>query len=391
MIFSQIGGNYNMAKISQVRRCYNCGAILQSDDPSKEGYINKETYENAQQNFMFCEKCFEIERFHGSTNEPFISEDYLYFLNDAKKKNALIVYVVNLFSFEASFSSTVNEIIKDMDILVVGNKFDLLPKDVRESDIEEYVAHRFRASGLKITRDQVALATVDDDETAKSILSLIYEKRAGRNVYVIGTQSSGKSTLVNSFLRVYSNMSNGNIVTHNYPHTKLQVMEIPLSSKTSLYDAPGMSATNSILNEIDSASLKSIYLTKSVEPREISLSEGHALFIGGLAIIELVEGKKTTLTMYFNDKIQFKKMGGAHFQERFVQLVNRKLLTPSLSRIKSVHNLDCYEIKITESNLRDIGIQGLGWFTFEAKGQTLRVYVPKGTSIYNSRPKIIVD
>jgi len=378
-----------MSKISQVRRCYNCGAILQSSDPSKEGYINKDTLENAAQSFMFCEKCFEIERFHQLSNEPVISDDYLYFLNDAKKKNALIVYVVNLFSFEASFSSTVNEIIKDMDILVVGNKYDLLPKGVSENSIEEYIAHRFRASGLKIKKDQVAIATVDDDQTAKEILSLIYEKRHGRDVYVIGAAMSGKSTLVNSFLRVYSNMSKGNIVTHHYPHTKLQVMEIPLSSKTSLYDAPGMSVNNSILNNIDAATMKSIYLTKAVEPRYVSLNENHALFIGGLAILELVEGKKTEFTMYFHDKVELKKVSGERFQDRFIQLVNRKLLSPSLSKIKSVHNLDCYEIKITEANERDIGIEGLGWFTFEAKGQTLRVYVPKGTSIYSSRPKVI--
>ena len=380
-----------MSKISQVRRCYNCGAILQSDDPTKEGYINKDTLENAAQNFMFCEKCFEVERFHQTANEPVISDDYLYFLNDAKKKNALIVYVVNAFSFEASFSSTVNKIIQDMDILVVSNKIDLLPKDAKEKDIAEYIAHRFRASGLKITKDQVELASLNDDETAKHILSTIYEMRRGRDVYVIGTQMSGKSTLVRSFLRVYSNMSSGNIITHHYPHTKMQVMEIPLSKKTSLFDAPGMSATNSILNEIDNTTLKSIYLTKAVEPREISLSKGHALFIGGVAIVELVEGKKTKLTMFFHNKIQFKKMSGEHFQERFVQLVNRKLLTPSLTKIKSVHNLDCFEISVTEANYRDIGIQGLGWFTFEANKQTLRVYVPKGTSIYSSRPKIMID
>ena len=115
-----------MAKISQIRRCYSCGAVLQSEDPTKEGYVKKETLENASQNFLFCDHCFELERYKNKSNDPEVSEDYLKFIMDAKRKNALIVYVVNLFSFEASFSLQINSILEGMDILVVGNKFLVL-------------------------------------------------------------------------------------------------------------------------------------------------------------------------------------------------------------------------------------------------------------------------
>ena len=140
-----------MAKIAQIRRCYSCGAVLQSDDPTKEGYVKKETLENASQHFLFCDRCFELERYQNKSNDPEVSEDYIRFLSDAKRKNALLVYVVNLFSFEASFSVQINAIIQDMDILVVGNKFDLLPESCTEDETKEYVAHRFRASGIHLT------------------------------------------------------------------------------------------------------------------------------------------------------------------------------------------------------------------------------------------------
>ena len=88
-----------MAQISQIRKCYNCGAVLQSNDPSKEGYVSKEVLENGSQNFLFCNKCFEIERFQPKTNEPLVGEDLLTIVKDAKAKDALLVYVINLFSF----------------------------------------------------------------------------------------------------------------------------------------------------------------------------------------------------------------------------------------------------------------------------------------------------
>ena len=378
-----------MAKISQVRRCYSCGAVLQSEDPTKEGYVKKETLENASQNFLFCDSCFELERYQNKSNDPKVSEDYLRFLMDAKRKNALLVYVVNLFSFEASFSLQINAIIQGMDILAVGNKFDLLPPSCSEEETKEYVAHRFRASGIKLTRDDVILGSATTDENAKHILSRIFELRNGRDVYVIGASMSGKTTLVQSFLRVYSNMSKGTISTHLYPKTKLSVMEIPLSSSASLYDAPGISIDNSILYNLDRSTLKQIYLTKVVEPRKVALEEGQVLCLGGIGYIQLIKGKKTVFNCYFHDHVELKKISGQHVDQKFIQLVLRKRLVPSLPRIHSGHDLDVFEITITETNFRDIGIQGFGWLNFKAANQTFRICIPKGVAIYSSRPKVL--
>lgn len=380
-----------MAKISQIRRCYNCGAVLQSDDPKKEGYVKKEILENASQNFLFCDNCFEHERHRPTTNEPIVDPEFLHMLNNAKEKNALIVYVVNLFSFEASFSSEVNEIIQGMNILVVANKFDLLPEGTKEEDTIEYVAHRFRASGLTIHSENVVLANAFDDETARNIITRIYELKNGKDVYIIGSSLAGKTTLISSFLRVYKNLSQGIIVTEEYPGTSLRVMQIPLNARSSMYDTPGISINNSILYELDKTTLQQIYLLEPVVAKKLTISNGQAIYFGGMAIVELLEGKKTELSAYFHKNMQYKKINSKKTEEKFVQLVSRKALKPSFNRIKSAKDLDIFDIQVTESNYRDIGIQGLGWFNFKAKKQTFRIYVPKGVSIYTSRPKIIKD
>ena len=107
-----------------------------------------------------------------------------------------------------------------------------------------------------------------------------------------------------------------------------------------------------------------------------------------MSFVELVKGKKTSLRCYFADGVQLKKRSNNKCEEAFVKAIAKKAVKPVCSRIKSVKDLDVFEIKVTESNYRDIGIQGLGWFNFLAKDQTFRIYVPKGVSIYTSRPKI---
>ncbi len=381
-----------MEQISKVRKCYKCGATLQSEDPSKEGYVLPEILENPTQNFIFCQKCFEEERFRSLSNEPYIDEEFIKILQEAKANNCLLVYVVNLFSFETSFSKEVIDIIKDMKILVVGTKFDLLPENATKEHIQDYVVQRFRVAGLKIAAEDVFIVSSkeDDDDAVQETLTKIFELKNAKDVYVIGSQDAGKTSLINSFLKIYKNLSNGNIVTCNYKDTHLKVMQIPLTNKSAMYETPGISITNSILFGLDAKTLRAIYLTKPVKPHEITLSEGHSLFIGGLAIVELVKGDKMDLLCYFHDKVELNKNHVRDVESKFIRLNKSGELIPSLSKIKTTQDMEVFEIsfKTDKSSYRDIGFSGLGWINAKTKNQTIRVYVPKGVSIYTSRPKV---
>ncbi len=380
-----------MAEISKIRRCYNCGVILQSEDSSKEGYVNKEILENASQNFVFCNHCFEQERFKKAINEPPLNPELIDIIKDGIAKDGLFVYVVNLFSFEASFNSQLIELLKGARLLVVGNKFDLLPVGSKQDFICEYVAHRFRASGLKnVKASDVVVTSAFNDEQTRQVIQKIYELKNSKNVYIIGSQLSGRSTLISSFLRVINNLSQGNIVTEPYSKTNIDVLKIPFNSKTAMYDLPGISLENSFLYNLDKHTLKEIYLLKAVKGRDVALSEKQCLFIGGLSFIEFVEGKRTVFTAYFHDKVVLKKthLSNKNIDSRFVYLVNEKALKPAHPNIHSLKDLDVYDLAITETGPRDIGILGLGWITFKGNNQKLRLYVPKGVSIYHTRSKI---
>lgn len=379
-----------MEQIQKVRKCYSCGATLQCEDPSKEGYVKKEVLENPTQNFLFCDRCFEAERFSSVSNEPYIDEEFIEVIKKAKERGCLIVYVVNLFSFETSFSKEVTELISDGNILVVGTKFDLLPEGTNLYEISEYVAHRFRVAGLKIKADDVMITSKLDADSIQETLTRIFELKNGKDVFIIGQSDSGKTALISSFLKIYSNLSNGNIMTHEYKNTNLKVMEIPLNNRSSMYETPGISITNSILFGLDAKTLRTIYLTKPVEPREMSVSEGQSLFIGGLAIIEVVEGNKATFTCYFHDNVQLRKSHISDVEHKFISLTSKGQLNPSLNRIKSTKDMEIFDITFENKKEinRDIGFTGLGWVTINSTNQKLRIYVPKGVAIYTSRPKI---
>ena len=383
-----------MEQISKIRKCYSCGATLQCEDPSLEGYVSKEVLENPTQNFAFCNHCFEAERFSSLSNEPFIEDDFIGVLKEAKEKGCLIVYVVNLFSFETSFSKEVIDLINGSNILVVGTKFDLMPEDTSIYDMSEYVAHRFRVAGLKIQAPDVMITSTKDEQSIRETLTRIFELKNNKNVYIIGPTDSGKTMLISQFLKIYKNLSNGNIMTHEYKNTNLKVMEIPLNNRSSMFETPGISITNSILFGLDQKTLRSLYVTKPVEAREISLSEGQSLLIGGLAIIEHLSGNKTSINCYFSENVQLRKNRFHDIEKKFIALSNKGQLKPSLQRIKTTKDMEIFEIEFKSGKkpvYRDLGFAGLGWVSIKTTNQKIRVYVPKGISIYTSRPKVRND
>ena len=378
-----------MAGIKEVIRCYSCGKILQSDDENAPGYIKKEVLESERQSFFFCDECFEKERHHKIEHEPTVTKDLITILEDAKKKDALIVYVINVFSFEAAFSSKINQTIKGSEILVIVNKIDLLPKGTDLEKVKKYIAHQFLLHGLRIKKENILLTSLFDEKTSLGVLQEVYEKKGDRDVYFVGAKLSGRKTAINGLLKIYSNKSSESIVTRTYPGTSTKVMKIPLSRKSAIYNIPPIDDDNSILHDLDRTSLRFIFLDGHVKARKVHLNNKQSLFIGGLALVEVINEKKVSLECYFSPKVELLRVIKKNSDVRFIKAIEKKSVKPVLNRTKTIYDFDVYEVDIDENGERDIGIQGLGWFTFKAEDQAFRIFVPKGVSIYTSSTKVL--
>ena len=380
-----------MSKLSIARRCYSCGAILQNDDKKKEGFIDSKFLDSSLDTILFCNKCYNEEKFNERPHEPVANPEFITMLKDAAASDALIVYVVDLWSFECSFIEEITSIIANSSILVVGNKRDLLPKELNDDCLREYVAHRFRVAKLPVKSNDVILGNLSLIGDSSEIGAIIEEKRRRHDVYVIGSIGAGKTFFLSSFLRHFKNVSSRNIVTKAYPGTSIRVMQIPLDSSSSIYDTPGTSIVNSYLSKVENSLVTDITPREAVEGKEITINEGESLFIGGLARIDMTLSPKgkTDLACFFSPEIKLKKDPANHDHDySFASLIEKKALTPITRIVTNIKELDVYDVRVEETGPRDIGIAGLGWISFIGEGQSVRLYVPRGVSVYTSRAKV---
>lgn len=383
-------GDRNMSKLNIVRRCYNCGAILQADDKEAEGYVSPEVIKNTNALVVFCDSCYAKQRYNFSKHELACSDEYLSMLKDARASDALIVCVIDLFSFEAGFPKDVVDIISNNPVLVIANKRDLLPADADDQKLKEYVAHRFRVSKISVEANDVVLTSLTGMADISPIAKEIGKRRRGHDVYLIGASNAGKTLFLSSFLRSYKNNTFNSVVTAKYPGTSIRVMQIPLDSSTFIYDTPGTPTDNSMTHLLSVDQVRLAYPSDPIKPRTVALSAGESLCIGGLARIELLKGDKTSITYFGSKNVKLAKTRSKHAEADFFQMIQKGFLFPQSPFLLGPVDLAAYELVVDETGSRDIGIEGYGWIGFHGKKQTFRIFVPKDVAIYTSRSKIPV-
>ncbi len=375
-----------MSELKRIRRCYGCGVILQTIDETLPGFVPEETL--GKHEVVLCQRCFRLQHYGKDEHpgEPVVNEEFFRILEAAQQENALIVYVFDLFSFESSFVTAINEKIKGLTTLIVANKRDLLPREVSDQKLRDYVQKRAVEAGMVVS-DIVITSSIKNynmDELKEKITSI----RQGRNVYFIGAASSGKSSIINNFIKNYSNTTSMLITTSPFPGTTLRVIEIPLDEKSFLFDTPGISVDNSLIFKVEKEVLKTITPLKEVKPRTFQLNQGQSLILGGLARLDFVHGKRTGFSVYLANPVDINRSKIERADRTMESLIKNKSVKPISKIVTGIKDLEAFEITVTETNRLDVGITGLGWIAFKGNGQVLRVMIPKGVKAYIKSAKI---
>jgi len=376
-----------MSEVKKVRRCYGCGEILQTEDPQAPGFTT--AFQLAKHDIVLCQKCFEKNHAgHDALNEPIFNADFNTILARIKATQALIVYVVDLFTFETSFMSEVTDAIRDNRMILVANKIDLLPANVKQDKIHAFVAKRCEQASLKPER--IILASSTKNYNIEEVMASIEELRDGHSVYFIGAVSSGKSSLINTLLKNFKNESNYYITTSFYPNTTLKVIEIPLDDKSAIYDTPGLSISNSVIGQMANEKdvIRTIVPRATIRPQTFALRPGQSLLFGAIARFDCLAGPRTNFTVYVANEVRIHRVETKHADATLDRLIKRQETRPISKTITSHLDLDVYDIRVDYDDKCDISFAGLGWVTFTGKKQVIRTFVPKGVSIYHNTSKI---
>ena len=377
-----------MATARRVIRCHNCGAILQSVSKSRPGFISKSIVENGAPKIPYCNQCYEKMLALNSSNlEHETDKDIIKILNDAVATDSLIVWMVDLFAFNGTLNPDVVKKVKKLNVVVIGSKRDLFPSGVTDETLIRYLDERFSEVGINPVH--ISLIGSEDKIDIPSLLKRFKEERKYRDIYLIGEVNSGKTTLINKLLKTYENKTKWQIKTELYPGTNSDVLEIPLSNSSFLYELPDISNSTSCLSKVEKEVQKIITPRKEIVMTRRFIGEGSAIVVGNLACLYIIKGPRWSVRTFLGEKCEIKTTSIEKVDDFLEENSRKKTHRPVSNRFSSFRDYDMFEYDLEDDGLRhDIAIEGLCWFSTRGKGQTLRVLLPKGVAVKECLSKV---
>jgi ribosome biogenesis GTPase YqeH len=370
---------------NRVQTCFGCGVPLQNENPGATGYVPKMLGENGQEHYL-CQRCYRLQHYGETREEEVALPDYKEIFSNAIKKKCLIIYVVDLFAFECSIIKDLSPFIKDNPILVVANKRDIMPKSIDDDKLRQFVYARFKLEGIDI--EDVIVSSAYKNYNIEEIIEAMKALKNGKDIYIVGASSVGKSSLINVLLKNIKNETRDLITTSPYPGTTVATITIPLDNKSKIYDTPGMVSRDSVFAAFDKSVLKYTIPRTEIKPITFQLNDKQSIFIGGVSRFDFVEGKKTGFTFYASSNVELHRTKLEKADAIFEKLISTGKIKPVSAALKGPQDFVRHEMNLPNDKKVDIVISGLAWISVKGTGQKVSVLAPAGVSVTIRDPKI---
>lgn len=256
--------------------CIGCGATIQTTDKAGLGFTPQSALEKGlETGEVYCQRCFRLRHYNEITDVQLTNDDFLKLLHEVGDSDALVVNVIDIFDFNGSVIPGLPRFVSGNDVLLVGNKKDILPKSVKSGKISQWLMKRAHEEGLRPV--DVVLTSAQNKHAIKEVIDKIEHYRKGRDVYVVGVTNVGKSTLINAIIQEITGDQNV-ITTSRFPGTTLDKIEIPLDDGSYIYDTPGIIHRHQMAHYLTAKNLKYVSPKKEIKPKTYQLNPEQTLF-----------------------------------------------------------------------------------------------------------------
>ncbi|XP_078428385.1 P-loop containing nucleoside triphosphate hydrolases superfamily protein isoform X2 [Wolffia australiana] len=322
----------------------------------------------------------------------------------------VVVMVVDCVDFDASFPKRAAKSLFEAmagnkgknsrlpKLVLVATKVDLLPSQISPARLDSWVRNRARANGAP-KLNAVFLVSSRKDLGIRNLLAFIKEIAGPRgNVWVVGAQNAGKSTLINCFARK-EGVPITRLTEAAVPGTTLGILRIGgvLPAKAKLYDTPGLLHSNLMSMRLNREEQKMVEIRKELRPRTYRVKAGQTIHVGGLLRLDLAQSSVTTVyvSVWASASVSLHLGKTENAEEIWSNHVGIRLQPPiGLDRAAELGQWKPREIKVSgvswEVNSIDIAVAGLGWLSFGLKGEaTFVLWTYEGVNLTQRDPLVL--
>ncbi|WVZ54616.1 hypothetical protein U9M48_005386 [Paspalum notatum var. saurae] len=301
----------------------------------------------------------------------------------------VIVMVVDCADFDGSFPKrAATSLFKALEgrrsskasetpmLVLVGTKVDLLPWQQMGVRFDRWVRGRAKAFGAP-KLDAVFLISVHRDLAVRNLISYIKDSAGPRsNVWVIGAQNAGKSTLINAFAKKQG-VKITRLTEAAVPGTTLGILRVSgvLPAKAKMYDTPGLLHPYIMTMRLNNEERKMVEIRKELRPRSFRVKVGQSVHIGGLTRLDVLKSSAQTIyiTVWASSNVPLhlgKTENAPELRDKHFGIRLQPPIGPERVNELGHWTERCIEVSGVswDVNSMDIAVSGLGWYSLGLKG-----------------------
>lgn len=290
-------------------------------------------------------------------------------------------------------------------VVLAVTKSDLLPKQCGLKRLEGWYRRRYKSQDLP----PVSAVYLVSAQTGMGMQMLLegLEELCGKlgDVWVIGAQNAGKSSLINAMHRC---VSDGAIPKQRalteaaIPGTTIGVVQLSgilPTARCRVFDTPGVLHTHQITTLLSAAEVRMILPRRALKPRTFRCEVGGCISLGASARVEVVSAPSSTiyLTFWGSDEIVCHMGKAATAPELWNKHAGTSLQPPAggKERFGKLPELELTEIDVIGNSWRessvDVCVAGFGWVGVGVTGECkLRVWTFPSVEV-STREAMIPD
>ncbi|KAI3916716.1 hypothetical protein MKW92_035307 [Papaver armeniacum] len=308
---------------------------------------------------------------------------------------SVVLMVVDAADFDGSFPRKVAKLVSDTidensvdwkqgksgnvpRVVLVVTKIDLLPPSLSPTRLEHWIRTRAREGGAnKVT--SVHLVSAVRGWGLKHLVDDVCKLAGARgNVWAVGAQNAGKSTLINSIGKHASGGEVNELTEAPVPGTTLGIIRVEgvLPGQAKLFDTPGLLHPHQLTTRLTRKEQKLVQISKELKPRTYRIKAGYTVHIAGLMRLDVEETSVDTVyvTVWASPYLPL-HMGKTENAETMVEHHFGRQLQPPTSeeRLLELGNWVRREFHVSGNSWDvssiDVSASGVGWFAVGLKGE----------------------
>lgn len=329
-------------------KCKGCGIKKQKENIKNPGYTSSLKND-------YCNRCYDLIHFNKMYNYDISGETYITTVKDVVTNYETVILVIDICNIHSSMNEEILKIIQDKKVILVVNKMDIFPKNVRRAKISDWLDENF-----SLDIEEIIFTSATKKHAIDDIINCL-KKLNIKSIPILGVSNVGKSSIINAMIRSVKPNEQTKILTSYFLGTTVEPIHCMIDN-IEIIDTPGLINHRNLQTYMDKENMKKLLPKKEYKPIILQKINKASIFISSACVINCNSNQQFDCSIYVSPNVKIHRTKHEKVEDIIQKHKDDSFFGINISASYKYNN---YNINLNPNQM--IYIDGLCWIIFNNK------------------------